>query len=118
MKNGHGVLIASNGEKYDGKWTNGYKDGWGKEYLPQQNQFYEGSFNTGKRNGDGKMVDGKGQVFEGTWMAGTMGADVRVTHKVPKGELGILMAFVDLYESMVNQFLKKKGVNEPDVKIY
>ena len=47
---------------YDGKWLNGKKNGFGKEYNGNEIIIYEGCFKEDKRNGIGKENHDNGTI--------------------------------------------------------
>ena len=66
-----GILIASNGDYYDGEFVNGKKEGEGKLIYMNGNE-YEGSFAAGRQNGKGKQIHTDGDTYEGYWKNGKM----------------------------------------------
>ena len=54
------MYTAINGDKYEGKWENNFKEGNGKEYIKEKDEYYEGNFSCGQRDGEGKLVDNHG----------------------------------------------------------
>lgn len=70
-KNGlaHGKGIAEGKDKYEGKFKFGLPNGYGK-YTWSNGEIYEGSWNNGKKEGDGKLfykVNGVDSVKIGIW---------------------------------------------------
>ena len=66
-----GILIASNGDYYDGEFVNGKKEGEGKLIYMNGNG-YEGTFAAGSQNGKGKLTQIDGEIYEGDWKNGKM----------------------------------------------
>ena len=66
-----GILIASNGDYYDGEFVNGKKEGEGKLIYMNGNG-YEGTFAAGRQNGKGKLTQIDGEIYDGEWKNGKM----------------------------------------------
>jgi hypothetical protein len=63
---GYGVLIKSDGSKYEGFWLNGVLHGIGR-YISKEANFYEGSFKNGVTTGYGLFIHNDGTRYEGSW---------------------------------------------------
>lgn len=50
---GEGVFVHVSGEKYEGGWSEGRREGWGIHYYANGKKRYEGQFLAGKRHGKG-----------------------------------------------------------------
>lgn len=60
---GKGIAVYSNGDKYEGEFVYGIREGNGKYYWKDGEKF-EGTFKNNKRNGFGKYYDAKGSLIE------------------------------------------------------
>jgi len=67
--NGHGVMIFSDGMKYDGNFEEFAKSGHGIQTFPDGNK-YDGEFLRGDRIGHGVMIYNDGGRYEGEWSNG------------------------------------------------
>ncbi len=63
IPNGKGTATYTNGDKYDGDFVNGLREGFGTYYWADGEKF-EGKFKNNKRNGFGKYFDAKGNLIE------------------------------------------------------
>lgn len=65
---GQGKASYKSGGWYEGEWKNGKREGFGREFYPDETLWYEGEWKEGKRNGAGKSyyTDGK-LAYEGEW---------------------------------------------------
>ena len=54
--NGFGRLISKNGDYYEGEWLNGVIEGNGKFYNKKEDYTYIGNFKNNKFEGKGKMT--------------------------------------------------------------
>jgi hypothetical protein len=85
--NGHGVMIYSNGMKYDGDFEEFQGTGHGIKTFPDGNK-YDGEFLRGDRNGRGIETWPSGARYEGEWlnnMANGAGAYVAADGSVYNG---------------------------------
>jgi len=64
-KNGRGVLVWADGDRYDGEWKDSKMHGRGK--FSDENGVYEGEYRDGKKNGSGVLVWADGDRYEGEW---------------------------------------------------
>ncbi|MFA7550810.1 MAG: hypothetical protein WCZ68_08730, partial [Sedimentibacter sp.] len=64
--NGHGVTIYVNGDKYEGEFVNGMKEGLGT-YTFENGNKYVGKFKDGKKEGSGVLYYIDGTIEEGKW---------------------------------------------------
>ena len=55
MNDGHGVMIYTNGEKYDGEWKDSKKHGHGVFTRANGSKYY-GEWKDSKKNGRGVMI--------------------------------------------------------------
>ena len=58
--------IYENGDKYEGDWKNGLKEGKGVYYYKNGNR-YEGDYQNDKREGKGIKYYKNGDKYEGDW---------------------------------------------------
>ncbi|CAK69022.1 unnamed protein product (macronuclear) [Paramecium tetraurelia] len=69
LKHGRGILLSSNGRRYEGHWNEDEKNGYGWELLPNGSQ-YEGYYFHGKPHGKGKFIWANGEYYVGEWNMG------------------------------------------------
>jgi hypothetical protein len=65
----NGSMIYNDGTRYDGGWTNGQFDGYGKMVL-YTGASYEGFWKDGKRHGKGTMIYEDETTIEDEWNNG------------------------------------------------
>ena len=53
------------GNVYEGEWSNGQKNGFGKQTFKEDGRVYEGMWKDGQRHGFGKETFDDGTVYEG-----------------------------------------------------
>jgi hypothetical protein len=70
---GKGYLIGSNNHTYEGNFQNGFFHGKGKfKWNDKLNeQFYEGSYSFGKKDGNGSFHFKNGDIYTGEWKSGS-----------------------------------------------
>ena len=68
QKHGFGLLMKSTGERYDGFFENDVFQPYGR-YINEKGEFFEGSFENWKLNGEGKTIKGEKQ-YEGSFFYG------------------------------------------------
>lgn len=68
-RNGLGVMVWQNGDKYIGAWKAGYRTGKGKFYFANGGD-YDGDFSNNFFDGKGVMVWKNGDKYIGDWNAG------------------------------------------------
>ena len=71
-ENGQGVYIYENGDRYDGGWANGLKEGAGVYTFRQAAGHYDGQWKKGVKHGSGTFhygADGK-EFYTGQWQGG------------------------------------------------
>ena len=66
LLDGQGTMYYSNGERYDGKWTDNKPHGWGIYYWPDGRR-YEGKWTDNKPHGWGIYYWPDGRRYEGEW---------------------------------------------------
>lgn len=66
-KNGYGILINSDGAKYEGNFRNEKLDGYGR-YFTIKGDYFEGHFQQGIANGEGLYIHSDGNVYKGNWL--------------------------------------------------
>jgi hypothetical protein len=70
MKSGYGIINLVNGEKYEGEWKKDLYHGNGR--LETENSKYEGSFEMGKKQGQGKDYFSNGDMYVGFFVDGKL----------------------------------------------
>lgn len=68
-KNGSGVMVTSNGDRYEGVFKNYKLEGEGR-WKSRHGDHYKGSFKNGKINGRGKMTLSTGEIYIGEFKNG------------------------------------------------
>lgn len=68
-KDGYGIWIYKEGDKYEGYFKDGFRSGQGT-YLYADGMKYVGSYDSGKRNGFGTFYWIDGSLYTGTWKDG------------------------------------------------
>ena len=71
-ENGQGVYIYENGDRYDGGWANGLKEGAGVYTFRQAAGHYDGQWKKGVKHGSGTFhygADGN-EFYTGQWQGG------------------------------------------------
>ena len=63
--NGYGRLVSKNGDYYEGEWLNGVIEGNGKFYNKKEEYTYIGNFKNNKFDGKGKIAYNNKIVYEG-----------------------------------------------------
>jgi hypothetical protein len=66
IKNGYGIEIYSNGDKYEGEWRNNQRYGQGTMNYANGDK-YEGGWLNNRRSGQGKFTYTNGDRYEGEW---------------------------------------------------
>lgn len=70
--NGKGTAVYNNGDRYEGEFINGLREGTGVYYWSDGEKF-EGQFINNKRNGYGKYYNANGNLIEqGNYVAGEL----------------------------------------------
>lgn len=64
--NGYGILIKSDGSRYEGYFTNGQLNGRGR-YFTSKGEFFEGNFKSGTASGLGIFIHPDGNIYKGEW---------------------------------------------------
>jgi len=67
---GYGTMKWQNGDKYEGDWINGLRQGNGKYLCKSSGGKYEGEYNNDKKEGSGKYCWSNGDWYQGQWKAG------------------------------------------------
>ena len=66
VKNGHGIYMYKNGDKYDGHWNNDKKNGLGL-FSYANGDLYEGEYVDNMMTGLGKYTFKDGSYYDGEW---------------------------------------------------
>jgi len=66
MQNGYGRLIYANGDIYEGMWDNDRKHGKGVLKLPDT-RLYNGDWLNDKKHGNGVLIWPDGNAYDGDW---------------------------------------------------
>lgn len=67
MINGFGVLVNSEGSKYEGNFRNDKLDGYGR-YITKNGDYFEGNFERGIATGYGVFIHADGNIYKGNWI--------------------------------------------------
>lgn len=70
--NGRGVYVHESGEKYDGNWAEGKRNGYGVHFYANGELKYEGMFEDDLRDGKGEYHFKNGDYYEGTFLKNRM----------------------------------------------
>ncbi|MEM9545096.1 MAG: caspase family protein [Bacteroidota bacterium] len=68
-RNGNGILVTEEGDRYEGKFRNYKLEGEGK-WRSRHGDLYQGSFKNGRVNGKGKLTLSNGDVYIGEFRNG------------------------------------------------
>ena len=82
------------------------KHGYGREYIAKTNEFYQGEFESGLRNGKGRLITNELEVYDTTFSRGEM--LVVKTNKYIQN---------NTYQHMIHNFMKAKENNKPHLMI-
>ena len=66
VRNGQGTQILPDGRRYEGEWKDDTRNGWGVFTWPDGGR-YEGEWKDGSRNGQGTQLFSDGRRYEGEW---------------------------------------------------
>ena len=66
-KNGYGIFFNNNGDRYEGNWSNGWINGYGTYYFRDGN-IYQGYFLKAIKTGKGKFYWSDGNRYDGDWL--------------------------------------------------
>ncbi len=66
QKDGYGVMIWPNGDRYEGEWKNDLQNGTGS-FVYADGEKYEGLWKDGKKNGTGTYTWLDGRKYTGEW---------------------------------------------------
>eukprot|EP01088_Endostelium_zonatum_P006125 TRINITY_DN1822_c0_g2_i1.p1 TRINITY_DN1822_c0_g2~~TRINITY_DN1822_c0_g2_i1.p1 ORF type:complete len:929 (-),score=281.68 TRINITY_DN1822_c0_g2_i1:389-3175(-) len=70
-KEGHGVMDYGNGERYEGGWKGGKKNGQGTWVGRDKSEVrYVGGWKDGKKEGSGRCEYADGSLYDGMWKEG------------------------------------------------
>ena len=78
-------MTWTSGDRYEGQFENGLRDGQGAYYFPDGDR-YEGGWKAGKQHGQGIETSADGQRIEGVWNNGkrvVAGEEAREAEKKP-----------------------------------
>merc|ERR1712038_1237143 len=67
---GYGVMRWQNGDRYEGDWVEGMRQGRGKYTCKASGGQYEGDYRGDKKEGTGRYVWSNGDWYQGEWAAG------------------------------------------------
>ena len=63
-------LMVGEGEKYEGEFVGGLKEGYGEEFGVRSGGGYKGGWKGGKKNGKGVLEYSNGSVYTGEFLDG------------------------------------------------
>ncbi len=75
-QNGYGIFVSRTGERYEGSWKNGVRQGKGICYYAN-GDVYEGEWLANQQNGEGKMTYKNGTVKNGLWEKNVFKGEVK-----------------------------------------
>merc|ERR1712032_734407 len=67
---GYGVMKWQNGDRYEGDWVAGLREGKGKYLSKATGGKYEGEYAADLKEGSGKYTFANGDSYDGQWKAG------------------------------------------------
>jgi len=67
---GYGSMKWQNGDRYEGDWVDGVRQGKGKYVSKSSGGVYDGEYRNDKKDGSGKYVWSNGDWYEGEWKQG------------------------------------------------
>merc|ERR1712061_847043 len=67
---GYGVMKWQNGDRYEGDWVGGLREGKGKYLSKSTGGKYEGEYVADLKEGSGKYTFSNGDSYEGSWKGG------------------------------------------------
>jgi len=67
---GYGVMKWQNGDRYEGDWVAGLREGKGKYLSKPTGGKYEGEYVADLKEGSGKYTFANGDTYDGQWKAG------------------------------------------------
>ena len=68
QRDGKGVMIFTNGSRYDGYWNKNKTNGRGR-LIHADGEMYEGDWLDDKAHGKGMYIHKDGTIYEGDWVA-------------------------------------------------
>lgn len=98
QKNGKGIMMYVDGNKYIGKWKDDKREGFGKMTYTDNGVYhgeYIGEWKNDKKNGKGRLIDEDSIIYEGIWENGVLNGKCTIT------ENG------DVYDGDVVDYIKK-----------
>eukprot|EP00088_Acartia_fossae_P007055 TRINITY_DN1327_c0_g1_i1.p1 TRINITY_DN1327_c0_g1~~TRINITY_DN1327_c0_g1_i1.p1 ORF type:complete len:203 (-),score=48.00 TRINITY_DN1327_c0_g1_i1:333-941(-) len=67
---GYGKMKWINGDRYEGEWLNGLREGKGAYFSKASGCSYDGQYKNDLKEGTGKYVFSNGDYYDGQWKAG------------------------------------------------
>jgi len=67
---GYGVMKWQNGDRYEGDWIDGIRQGKGCYTSKSSGNKYDGEYNNDKKEGSGKYIWSNGDWYDGAWSGG------------------------------------------------
>jgi len=67
---GYGVMRWQNGDRYEGDWSDGLRQGKGKYTSKSTGGKYDGEYNNDLKEGSGKYTFSNGDWYDGEWKSG------------------------------------------------
>lgn len=64
---GYGIKHYTTGNRYEGNWVHGKREGFGIEYADDGRKAYEGNWKNSQEYGTGILIDYRGVKYEGTF---------------------------------------------------
>lgn len=72
LRNGNGIMTASNGDRYDGRWVDSYLREGEVVIHNEDGSVYTGHWRDGRSNGWGKLEMPDGTIVSGIWEKGKL----------------------------------------------
>tara|TARA_B100000963_G_scaffold360705_1_gene392650 strand:+ start:849 stop:1907 length:1059 start_codon:yes stop_codon:yes gene_type:complete len=99
---GYGVLNIA-GDKYEGYWSKGKKNGLGK-YTYSDGNYYEGDWVNDKQDGFGKLVYANGDIYEGYYKNGMRNGEGKLISESNNIMLEYTYEFGDVIKSIQTNY--------------
>jgi hypothetical protein len=103
-----GIAIYPNGDRYDGEFLDGRRNGRGV-YTSANGDRYEGEWRDDRRNGRGVYNSANGNRYEGEWRDGEL-LRALARHEIPlRKEAGVLVVPVSVNNTLTLEFTLDSG---------
>ena len=83
------------------------KHGFGKEYIKKNNEFYQGEFDGGYRNGNGRLITNELEVYDALFSRGDVVLPLKTNKHIMRSK----------YTNMIQNFVQDKNKQKPHLII-